>query len=103
MDFSNAYGTINTDILWTKLKSYGINGKLFQSLRSIYNNVKCAIKVNHFKTDWFSVESGINQCCILSTLLFNLYINDLSDTLSKLNKGIRVDDTFINHLLYEGR
>ena len=100
MDFSKAYDTINKDILWTKLKSYGINGKMFQALRSIYKNVKCAIKVNHLKTDWFRVQSGLKQGCIWSTLLFNLYINDFSDTLWKLHKGIRVDDTFLNHLFY---
>ena len=36
----------------------------------------------------------------MSTLLFNLYINDLSDALSKLTKGILVDNTYINHLCY---
>ena len=60
----------------------------------------CHKSKNHLKTDWFSVKSGLKQGCILSTLLSNLYINDLSDTLSKLHKGIRVDDTFINHLFY---
>ena len=68
VDFSKAFDTINRDIIWTKLKSYGINGKNFQALRSIYKNVKCAIKVNHLKTDWFSVKSGLKQSCILSTL-----------------------------------
>ena len=77
-----------------------ILGKMFQSLRSIYSNVKCAVKVNHRKTDWFCVYSGLKQGCILSTLLFDLYINDLSDILSKLNKVILVDDTYINHLCY---
>ena len=36
----------------------------------------------------------------MSTLLFNLYINDLSDVLSKLTKGILVDSMYINHLCY---
>ena len=52
------------------------------------------------QTDWFSVKSGLKQGCILSTLLFNLYINDLSDVLSKLTKGILVDNMYINHLCY---
>ena len=45
VDFSKAYDIINRDTLWTNIKSYGINGKMFQALRSIYKNVKCAIKV----------------------------------------------------------
>lgn len=100
VDFSKAYDTINRDLLWTKLKSYGINGKMFRSLRSIYSNVKCTVKVNDLKTDWFEVRSGLKQGCILSTLMFNLYINDLSDILSKLNKGILIQNSYINHLFY---
>ena len=100
IDFSKAYDNINRELLRNKLHTYGIGGKIFQSLRALYNNVKCAVKVNHTQTDWFSVTSGLKQGCILSTLLFNLYINDLSDALSKLSKGILVDNTYINHLCY---
>ena len=100
INFSKAYDNINWELLWNKLHTYGIGGKIFQSLRALYNNVKCAVKVNHTQTDWFSVTSGLKQGCILSTLLFNLYINDLSDVLSKLTKGILVDNTYINHLCY---
>ena len=100
VDFSKAYDTINRELLWTKLATYGIDGEMFQSLRSIYSNVKCPVKVNHHNTDWFCVKSGLKQGCILSTLLFNVYINDLSDVLSKLNKGILEDGTYINHLRY---
>ena len=100
VDFSKVYDTINRKLLWTKLATYGIDGEMFQSLRSIYSNVKCAVKVNHHKTDLFCVKSGSKQYCILSTLLFYLYINDLSDFLSKLYKGILLVDTNINHLCY---
>ena len=58
------------------------------------------MKINYTQTDWFNVRSGLKQGCILSTLLFNLYINDLSDVLSKLTKGILVDGMYINHLCY---
>ena len=69
VDFSKAYDTINRELLWRKLRSYGIDGKMFRSLHSIYDNVKCAVKINDFKTDWFNVRSGLKQGCVLSTLL----------------------------------
>ena len=48
------------------------------------------------------MKSGLKQDCILSTLLFKLYLNDLSEVLSTTNKGIVVDNTYIhvNHLCY---
>ena len=100
VDFSKAYDTINRELLWTKLESYGINGKMFQSLQSLYRNVKCVVKLNYLKTDWFSVKSGLKQGCILSTLLFNLYLNYLNYVLSTTNKGTVVDNKYLNHLCY---
>ena len=61
VDFSKAYDTINRELLWTKLATYGIDGRMFQFLRSIYSNVKYAVKVNHHKTDWFCVNSGLKD------------------------------------------
>ena len=47
------------------------------------------------------MESGLKQGWILSTLLFNLYLNDLSTILSTVDKGIMIDDNArINHLCY---
>ena len=43
-------------------------------------------------TDWFDVNRGLKQGCILSTLLFKMFINDLVDDIKKLNIGINIDN-----------
>ena len=63
--FRKAYDAINRNLLFKKLGSLGICGRLYKALASLYENVSCCVKLNGFKTDWFTVTCGN-----LSTILF---------------------------------
>ena len=60
------------------------------SLQSLYQDVKCCVRLNSLKTDWFEVSCGLKQGCLLSPLLFNMYVNDLATSLQDLNLGVQV-------------
>ena len=77
IDFKKAYDTINRALLFSKLELLGVSFKMTQALRSLYNNVQSRIKLNGTLSDWFSVNTGLKQGCIISQLLFNFFINDL--------------------------
>ena len=49
-------------------------------------------------TDWFNVDSGLKQGCILSSIMFNIYLNSLIDDINALNIGI--DNEKLAILLY---
>ena len=52
---------------------------------------------NTFST-YFCVSNGVKQGGIISTVLFNVYMDDLSCTLNRSNIGGRIGGEIVNHL-----
>ena len=48
----------------------------------------------------FHVTNGVRQGGVLSPLLFNVYVNELSECLNKSGIGGSMNGTIINHMLY---
>ena len=90
VDAKKAFDTVNRDCLWYKLLTMGISGKMFHAVKSLYNNVKCAVKVNDVITPFLDVSLGVKQACRLSPTLFAIYINDLAEEIKALNCGIEI-------------
>ena len=51
-------------------------------------------------TDWFNVDSALKQGCILSSIMFNIYVNSLIDDINALNIGIDIDNEKLAMLWY---
>ncbi len=100
IDFSKAYDRIDRNLLWHKLSRIGISGNMSSSLKSLYENVQCTVRINGHKTEWFEVGAGLKQGCILSPLLFNLFINDLVYGMKLLNCGVMCGNISLSVLLY---
>ena len=100
IDFSKAYDRINREPLWVKLENMGVTVLMYSALKSLYANVCCAVRINGFLTNWFDVSSGLKQGCILSPLLFNMYVNDLITEVNALDKGVNIGDHKVSLLVY---
>ena len=50
----------------------------------------------------FQVTNGVRQGGVLSPLLFDVYVNELSELLNKSGIGGNLGGTMINHMLYAG-
>ena len=100
MDAKKTFDNVNQDCLWYKLLMMGIGGKMFHAVKSLYNNVKCAVKVNDVITPFLDVTLGVKKGCKLPLTLFAIYINDLAEEIKALNCGIEIGDEQLALFLY---
>ncbi len=61
IDMQKAFDWVNRDMLFHKLLSHNIDGKLYNCIKAVYNHPLSCIKVNGYTTDWFATESGVRQ------------------------------------------
>ena len=78
VDFRKAFDLVWHDGLLFKLLQYNVRGKFFSLIKSLYANSTCSVRLGSKKTRSFQYARGVRQGCILSPLLFNLYLNDLA-------------------------
>lgn len=102
IDFQKAFDSINREALWYKLYVKGLSVKMIRIIQSIYNNVSFCIQCGDGSlTNCHNSKLGVKQGCIISPLLFNLFIDDLIIELNNADTDAPlIDDTSIAGLLY---
>ena len=80
----------------------GISDHLTCLLRNLYADQEAAVRTGYGTTDWFQIGKGVQQGCILSPCLFNLYAEYImrNTGLDKAQDGIKIAGRNINHLRY---
>jgi hypothetical protein len=101
LDVKKAYDRVFRDGLWERVREEGVRGKMWRVLKCMYRNVQSAVRVNDVMTGWFDVNVGLRQGCVLSPVLFNIFINGLVKELNRYGYGVvRGRDINVSCLLY---
>ena len=81
------------------LQEYGINGQLLLAIGSFCCHPEVCVRVNGKQSKPFHVGVGLRQGCVLSPLLFVIYMNWI-DKLSQTDECAKLGSCKINRLLF---
>ena len=99
VDFSKAFDTISHKHLWHRLMNIGVHGNFLNVLRAMYSQLKTSVLTAAGVSSAFVSSMGTRQGCLLSPLLFILYLNGLSDLCHSLGcQGVYISEEFPNVL-----
>ena len=75
MDLEKAYDRVDREGIWRVLRIYGVDGELLRAVKSLYEGARAAVRVEDELSEFFSLNVGLKQGCVMSPWLFNLYMD----------------------------
>ena len=101
VDFRKAFDTISRPALFLKMSKMKIGGNFLKAIESLYEGDSFNIKMNNSLTEAVKCHQGVRQGDGLSSTLFNIFINDLSNLFNEANsRPASLGNTAIGCLLY---
>ena len=102
IDYAKTFDCVDHHKLWKILKEMGIPDHLTCLLRNLYAGQEATIRTGHGTTDWFQIGKGVDQGCILSLCLFNLYVEYImwNARLDEAQARVKIARKNINNLRY---
>ena len=102
IDYAKAFDCVDHNKLWKTLKAMGIPDHLTCLLKNLYVGQEAIVRIRHGTMDWFKIGKGVQQGCILSPCLFNLYAEYFmrNARLYEAQAGIKISGRNINNHKY---
>ena len=79
-------------MLWKRLSATGVKGKMLNALKSLYASVFSCVRMYGLTTEWFNVKTWLRQGCLLSPIIFKMFINDFALSVKALGKDVKIDN-----------
>ena len=100
IDLSKAYDCVPHQKMWNKLLSMGLHEDFIKLLNSLYHKSTVKVSLNGHLSGDVHYNRGIKQGCVLSPILFVLYIADIGKLLEGHPGGFQLQGYRIAGLLY---
>ena len=100
VDFSKAFDRVPHMYLFARLLKNGLHGNIINVLRSMYSKILSTVNTPEGITQFFESLIGTMQGCMLSPLLFVLYLNQFVEMCNEAGcEGVYIDEYFPNMFL----
>lgn len=103
LDISKAFDRVWHDALINKLRSIGIHPSLVSWIENFLSERSIAVRVDGVLSDFHAVNSGVPQGCVLSPLLFLVFINDLLSCSDNRLHSFADDSTLHSSISYSSQ
>ena len=89
---------MNRELLYTKLDAVGFGGRVKSIIHAMYYNDSVHVRIGSGLSSplWFT--RGVKQGCVMSPLLFALYLSGLGKALHAMKEGINFEGVIISAL-----
>ena len=77
VDQEKAFDRVVRAELWKCLTERSIFGEILRAVQSLYICSQAAVRTREGETDWFEVKCGFRQGCVLSPLLFIIFMDNI--------------------------
>ena len=90
IDIRKAYDRVSRGGLWLHMWNMGIRGKAWRVIQDMYERVQSCVRVNGRKLEWFDINVGVRQGCVLSPILFSVFFNGLAKAVKDAGLGVPI-------------
>ena len=91
-DVAKSCDSVWQDGLFYKLHEIGLKGKFWKILKGSYANFKCTVLINCTCSETFRIEKGVHQGAPISMRLYQIYDNDLLESLRNNQESLGIFD-----------
>ena len=91
IDFKKAFDRVWHEGLWHVMRQYNFDEDLIQVIESLYKSAKSAVLLSGELGEYFLTTVGVRQGCILSPVLFNIFLeNIMQDALKNYESKVSI-------------
>jgi hypothetical protein len=90
LDIWGAYDSVDRTILWEKCRERGTDERIIRILARMTDHSSIQVKVNGGISGSRNIMGGVPQGSPISPILYNVYIDSLSEELERAKTGIRL-------------
>lgn len=101
IDLKKAFDSVwRKGLLYKLSKKEDIGDKLYKVIKNMYNNTTASVKSKNLLSKHVTIERGVKQGDNLSSLLFNIYINDIPEIFNHQCNPVTLENMSLNCLMF---